>query len=92
MSYATGSPTNNWVSTTPHDTNYVLGEHTAFDYIRVPTAGGVVVTQLGGTDITFASVLAGESIGVVGVRVKDTGTTATTVECAFPATAIDISA
>jgi len=82
--YQPGGPTNNWVSTTPHDTNYVLGEFTAFDYIRVDTAGPVVVTQLGGTDITFTLALAGEYIPVQGVRIKDTGTTATTIQCGFP--------
>lgn len=82
--YSPGSPTNNWVSTTPHDTNYVTAEKTAFDYIRVGTAGPVVVTQLGGVDITFANVLAGEYIPVQGVRIKNTGTTATAIECAFP--------
>ena len=91
MSYSPGLPTNNWVSTTPHDTNYVVAETTAFDYIRVGTAGGVVVTQFGGTDITFASVLAGEYIPVVGVRIKDTGTTATAIECAFPPTNVDVT-
>jgi len=84
MAYQDGGPTNNWVSTTPHDTNYVKGEFSAFDFIRVDTAGPVVVTQLGGTDITFTLALAGEYIPVQGVRIKNTGTTATTVQCAFP--------
>lgn len=89
--YHPGGPTNNWVSTTPHNSNYVLGQWTAFDCIRVPTAGDVTVTQLGGTDITFTDVLAGEYIPVVGVRIKDTGTTATTIECAFPPRAVNES-
>jgi hypothetical protein len=91
MSYSPGLPTNNWISTTPHDTNYVVAETTAFDYIRVGTAGGLAVTQFGGTEVVFDNVLAGETIGVVGVRVKATGTTATTVQCAFLPTNVDVT-
>ena len=48
-----------------------------FRGLYVAATGVVVVTTLGGTDVTFTGVPAGSILPIVGTKVRATGTTAT---------------
>ena len=63
---------------TPHNTNPVVAPAGKVRGIRVGGAGSLVVTTEGGTDITFASVAAGETIPLIVTHVK-TASTATEI-------------
>lgn len=81
--YAAGGSVRNWVAVTPHDTNYIRSESNPAEYLRVGGAGNIVVTQQGGTNITFNGVVAGEYLPVKAIRVLSAGTTATNIAAAF---------
>ena len=63
-------------SVTPDDGDQI---DPPFRALYVGTAGDVVITSLSGVDATYKNVAAGRILPVAGVKVKDTGTTATDI-------------